>query len=45
MNDFQKDYLSYRRSEYPKQNKGYTLHYMPSKKLCYVKQCINDFLR
>ena len=31
MNSLQKDYLSYRRSEYPKQNKGYTLHSMSTK--------------
>lgn len=28
MNDFQKEYLNYGRREYPKQNKGYTLHSM-----------------
>lgn len=26
MNKFQQDYLNYSKSEYPKQNKGYTLH-------------------
>ena len=31
MNNFQKDYLSYVRPEYPKQNKGYTLHSLPDK--------------
>lgn len=31
MNNLQKDYLNYRKSEYPKQNKGYTLHSLPSK--------------
>lgn len=31
MNDFQKDYLNYGKREYPKQNKGYTLHSLPSK--------------
>lgn len=28
MNDFQKEYLNHGRREYPKQNKGYTLHSM-----------------
>lgn len=28
MNNFQKEYLNYGRREYPKQNKGYTLHSM-----------------
>lgn len=28
MNDFQKEYLKHGRREYPKQNKGYTLHSM-----------------
>ena len=31
MNSLQKDYLNYRKSEYPKQNKGYTLHSMSTK--------------
>lgn len=31
MNNLQRDYLNYDRREYPKQNKGYTLHSMPSK--------------
>lgn len=31
MNKFQQDYLNYSKSEYPKQNKGYTLHSLPSK--------------
>lgn len=31
MNDFQKEYLNYGKREYPKQNKGYTLHSLPSK--------------
>ena len=31
MNSLQKDYLNYRKSEYPKQNKGYTLHSTASK--------------
>lgn len=31
MNSFQKDYLNYGRPEYPKQNKGYTLHSMATK--------------
>ena len=31
MNNLQKDYLNHSRPEYPKQNKGYTLHSLPSK--------------
>lgn len=31
MKDFQKEYLNHSRPEYPKQNKGYTLHSLPSK--------------
>ena len=31
MNKFQQDYLNYSKSEYPKQNKGYTLHSMATK--------------
>lgn len=31
MNDFQKEYLKHGRREYPKQNKGYTLHSMSTK--------------
>lgn len=31
MNSLQKDYLNHSRPEYPKQNKGYTLHSLPSK--------------
>lgn len=31
MNKFQQDYLNYSKSEYPKQNKGYTLHSMSTK--------------
>ena len=31
MNNLQRDYLNYGRREYPKQNKGYTLHSLPSK--------------
>ena len=31
MNNLQKDYLNYGRPEYPKQNKGYTLHSMATK--------------
>lgn len=30
MNNFQKEYLNYGKREYPKQNKGYTLHSMAS---------------
>lgn len=31
MNNLQKDYLNHSRPEYPKQNKGYTLHSMATK--------------
>ena len=31
MNNFQKEYLNHGRREYPKQNKGYTLHSLPDK--------------
>lgn len=31
MSTIRQDYLNYGKSEYPKQNKGYTLHSMPSK--------------
>ena len=31
MNDFEKEYLKHGRREYPKQNKGYTLHSMATK--------------
>ena len=31
MNDFQKEYLNHGRRDYPKQNKGYTLHSMATK--------------
>lgn len=31
MNKFQKEYLNHGRREYPKQNKGYTLHSMATK--------------
>lgn len=31
MNNLQRDYLNYGKSKYSKQNKGYTLHSMPSK--------------
>lgn len=31
MNNFQKEYLNYGKREYPKQNKGYTLHSLPNK--------------
>lgn len=31
MNNFEKEYLNYSKREYPKQNKGYTLHSLPSK--------------
>lgn len=31
MSNFQKEYLNYGRPEYPKQNKGYTLHSMATK--------------
>ena len=31
MNNFQKEYLNHGRREYPKQNKGYTLHSLPNK--------------
>lgn len=31
MNNLQQDYLNYGKREYPKQNKGYTLHSLPSK--------------
>ena len=32
MDNFQKEYLNHGRREYPKQNKGYTLHSMATKK-------------
>lgn len=31
MNDLQREYLNYGKREYPKQNKGYTLHSMTTK--------------
>lgn len=31
MNNFQKEYLNYGKREYPKQNRGYTLHSMATK--------------
>lgn len=34
MNDFQKEYLNHGRHEYPKQNKGYTLHSMATQNFC-----------